>query len=290
MRGLLFVLYAHVVGSAVVRWLPRRVWYALADLLLPLVLLGWPGQVRRASVNMRRILGPGASDRDVTRRTAIAFKNYARYTIDLLWLSRSTREEREAVCDVEGWEQVPAAIERGRGLVIVTGHFGNWDLPAAILAGRGFPVNTIVETLEPPAWNARVQAIRERIGIHAIPMETGARQLYEALKRNETVAIVFDRPLASGGVPVTYFGAETRLPEGVARLALRTGATVVGAVGLRRGDRVIAKVSPPFEIERTGDRDRDAQLLTQQMVSWLEGLVRQHPGQWFMFRDFWPKS
>jgi KDO2-lipid IV(A) lauroyltransferase len=89
---------------------------------------------------------------------------------------------------------------------------------------------------------------------------------------------------------VTFFGAETRVPEGVARLALRTGAAVIGAVGLRRGDRVIALVSPPFEIDRTGDRQRDVQRMTQTMVSWLEGHVRQHPGQWFMFRDFWPSA
>jgi len=284
----MIVLWGHILGSAVVRWLPRRAWYVLADLFLPLVLLGWPGQVRRAGVNMRRILGPKASDRAVRRQTARAFRNYARYTIDLLWLSGSTRDEREAICDVEGWEHVTSALDRGKGLLIVTGHFGNWDLPAAILAGRGYPVNVIVETLEPPAWNDRVQAIRERIGLRAIPMESGGRQLFAALRRNQTVAVVFDRPLARGGVPVGYFDAETRLPEGVARLALRTGARVIGAVGLRRGDRVIAKVSPPFEVARTGDRERDVHALTQQVASWLEAHVRQYPDQWFMFRDFWP--
>jgi KDO2-lipid IV(A) lauroyltransferase len=156
-----------------------------------------------------------------------------------------------------------------------------------VLAGRGYPVNVIVETLEPPAWNERVQAIRERIGLRAIPMETGARELYAALGRNETVAVVFDRPMERGGVPVRYFGAEARVPEGVARLALRTGAAVVGAVGVRRGDTIVAQVSPPFDVRVTGDRQRDVQALTQSMMCWLEGHVRQHPSQWFMFRDFW---
>ena len=87
-------------------------------------------------------------------------------------------------------------------------------------------------------------------------METGVRELYAALGRNETVAVVFDRPLERGGVPVTYFGAETTVPEGVARLALRTGAAVVGAVGVRRGDRIVALVSPPFDVDVTGDRRR----------------------------------
>ena len=286
----MIALWGHVIGSAIIHWLPRRVWYRVADLLLPLVLAGWPGQVRRAARNMRRVLGPGVSEREVRRRTSLAFRNYAHYLVDLLWLARSSHADREAITTIVGFEHIVGALDRGRGVLLVTGHLGNWDLPAAVMAGRGYPVNVIVETLEPPAWNERVQAIRERIGLQAIPMETGARDLYAALRRNETVAVVFDRPLERGGVAVTFFGAETRVPEGVARLALRTGAAVVGAVGIRRGDSIVAQVSPPFDITATGDRQRDVQALTQTMVTWLEGCVRQYPSQWFMFRDFWPGS
>jgi KDO2-lipid IV(A) lauroyltransferase len=286
----MIALWGHIVGSAIVRLLPRRAWYRIADVLLPLALLGWSGQVERASVNLRRILGAGATDREIRRRTNLAFRNYARYMIDLLWLSGSTREEREATTTVLGWEHVVGALDRGKGLLLVTGHLGNWDLPAAVLAGRGYPVNVIVETLEPPAWNERVQKIRDRIGMRAIPMETGVRELYAALARNETVAVVFDRPVMQGGVCVEFFGTEATVPEGVARMAIRTGATVVGAVGVRRGDRIIARVSPPFEVAVTGDRQRDVRALTQKMVSWLEGHVRQYPSQWFMFRAFWPNE
>lgn len=284
----MIALWGHILGSAIIRLLPRRAWYRVADLLLPLVLAGWPGQVDRASRNMRRVLGERAPEPEVRRRTRLAFRNYARYLVDLLWLAGSTREEREAVTTIVGWGYVEEALRRGKGMVLVSAHLGNWDLPAAVMAGRGYAVNVIVETLQPPAWNDRVQAIREAIGLRAIPMEAGVRELYAALGRNETVAVTFDRPLERGGVPVTYFGAETTLPAGVARLALRTGAAVVGAVGLRRGDRVLCVVSPPFDVATTGDRQRDVQALTQTIVSWLEGHVRQHPSQWFMFRDFWP--
>jgi lauroyl/myristoyl acyltransferase len=135
-----------------------------------------------------------------------------------------------------------------------------------------------------------VQGIRERIGVRAVPMESGVRDLYAALRRNETVALVFDRPLESGGVPVRFFGEETRIPGGMARMALRTGAAVAGAVGMRRGNQILTLVSPPFNVPATGDREADVRALTQTIVSWLEGYVRQYPGQWFMFRDFWPRA
>lgn len=284
----MIALWGHVVGSTVIRLLPRWAWYRIADLVLPLVLAGWSGHVARAACNMRRVLGAGVPEREVRRRTRLAFRNYARYMIDLLWLARSTHRERESINTMIGWEHVVEALDRGKGLLVVTGHIGNWDLPAAVMAGRGYVVNVIVETLEPPAWNDRVQAIREAIGLRAIPMETGVREMYAALARNETVAVVFDRPVERGGVPVTYFGAETAVPEGVARLALRTGATVVGAVGIRRGDRVITRISPPFEIALSGSRKQDVRALSQTIMSWLEVQVRQYPSQWYMFRDFWP--
>lgn len=284
----MIALWGHIVGSALIRLLPRRVWYRVADLVLPVVLVGWSGHVRRAASNMQRVLGEGVSKREVRRRTTLAFRNYARYMIDLLWLARSTHAERESVNMMIGWEHVVEALDRGKGLVLVTGHVGNWDLPAAVLAGRGYAVNVIVETLEPPAWNDRVQAIRQAIGMRAIPMETGVREVYAALGRNETVAVVFDRPLEDGGASVTFFGAETAIPEGVARLALRTGAAVVGAVGIRRGDRVITRISSPFEVIVTGRREDDVRALTQGIVTWLERHVRQYPSQWYMFRDFWP--
>ena len=284
----MIALWGHIIGSAVIRLLPRRAWYRVADVLLPLALAGWPGQVDRAARNMRHILGDGVPEREVRRRTRLAFRNYVRYLVDLLWLGGSTREERERVTTFVGWDHILEAIGRGKGLLLVTGHLGNWDLPAAVMAGRGYPVNVIVETLEPPAWNDRVQAIRKSIGLRAIPIDTGVREMYAALRRNETVAVVFDRPLAHGGVPVSYFGAETMVPEGAARLALRTGAAVVGAVGVRRGDRIVALISPPFEVRDTDDRRRDVQSLAQTMMCWLERHVRQYPSQWFMFRDFWP--
>ena len=131
----------------------------------------------------------------------------------------------------------------------------------------------IVERLEPPAWNDRVQAIRERIGLRAISMETGGREVYAALGRNEIVAVVFDRPLRSGGVPVTFFGAETRVPEGVARMALRTGAAIVGAVGVRRGDQIVAEWLPLLGITYDAKDDLIDVALGQEMQ--LDHLIRQ---------------
>lgn len=284
----MIALWAHIVGSAIFRVVPRRVGYLLAALLGPPVARAWGGQYGRATRNMRTVLGPGAPPAVVRRRVRQVFRNYARYLIDVLCLPSMGRRELERSVDVIGWEHIPTALARGNGMLLVTGHIGNWDVPAALLAARGYPVNVIVERLEPPAWNERVQAIRERAGLRAIPMETGAREMFACLRRNEVLALLIDRPLREGGAPIRFFGRETRIPDGVARLALRTGAGVIGAVGLRRGSRFVAVVSPPIAFEPTGDREHDVLALTQLVADWLERQVRHHPDQWYMFRDMWP--
>jgi KDO2-lipid IV(A) lauroyltransferase len=159
-----------------------------------------------------------------------------------------------------------------------------------LLAAKGYPVNVIVETLQPPRWNALVQKIRELTGMRAIPTENGVRQMLRALRQNEILAILIDRPLSGQGVPVQFFDAMTRVPGGAATLALRSGASVVAAVTLRTETGYVAHVSPLLEVPASGDQDRDVQLITQHAISWLEALIREHPDQWYMFRNMWPEA
>src|SRR5437764_605619 len=115
----LIALWGHIVGSAIIRWLPRTWWYRISDVLVPLALLGWPGHVRRATRNLRRVLGPGVPEAKVRRRSRAIFRNYARYLIDLLWLPGTSVAERERNVTILGWDHIPEALARGRGLLLV---------------------------------------------------------------------------------------------------------------------------------------------------------------------------
>ncbi len=282
------VYWAHAVGSFLLRFVSLRVAYALATLFGPLIGYCWPGHYRRARRNMVRVLGPTASSRVVSRRVRGVYRNYGKYLIDLLWMPRACFEDLDRDVTIVGQQHLDEGLRHGKGLVLVTAHVGNWDLGTAILAHRGYPISVIVETLEPPRWNERVQAIREQIGMRTIPLESGARQMFDALRSNRILGVVIDRPLAEGGVPINFFGSTARVPDGAARLALRTGAAVAVAAAVRRGRSFVAYVSPLISVEPSGDRAGDAEKLTQQVMDWLEALILQHPDQWFMFRDMWP--
>lgn len=127
--------------------------------------------------------------------------------------------------------------------------------------------------------------------MRAIPIESGLREMIAALRRKEGLAIVVDRPVTDqSGVLVTFFGRATRVPGGAATLALRTGAPVVPAVLVRKpaGQGFIAFVGEPMLAETSAATAVEVQALTQRIMSWLEEMIRQHPDQWYMFREMWP--
>jgi phosphatidylinositol dimannoside acyltransferase len=283
------IYWFHVVGTFLMRFVPVAIAYRLAAWGTPLVLqLFARGHLKRATDNMRQVLGPHADPREARRLTRAAFANYARYMVDLVRLPHLKSRELVECIRVEGWEHVEAAYEYGKGVVFATGHIGNWDMAGAAFAARGHPVSALVETLQPARWNERVQRTRMAAGVKAIPIENGPREMIAALRNQEGLAVLVDRPLQAEGVPVTFFGRPTRVPGGAATLALRTGSPVVPAALVRDplGQGYLAHIGPPI----LGNKGDDASVVMQGIMSWLEGIIRRYPDQWFMFRRMWPSS
>lgn len=285
------IYWLHLAGRRVATVLPLGVSYALAGMGGWVAYWLWPAKRRHALANVRQILGPAAAEQ-AGGLARTAFRNYGKYLIDMLRLSGSQLRDIEQRLVVYGIEHVEAARAQGRGLIFVGGHIGNSDIGGAILAARGFPAHVIAETLRPPRWNALVQETRRQTGMQVIPAESGAREILRVLRRNEVLAFLVDRPThrEGSGVPVRFFGAWTRVPSGAATLALRTGASLIAACVVRAGRGYEVHISPPLQVERSGDPQADIQALTQRVMSALEQFIRHHPDQWFMFRPMWPDA
>lgn len=277
-----------------VRWLlvrlPLPISYAAAALVANIAWLCLPVQRANAVANMRRVLGPRRYEQ-ATRLARRSFVNYAKYAVDFIRLPELSPRQLAARFGFEEWERYEAALARGRGCILVLMHFGNWDIGGAVLAQRGYAFNAIAETQEHGPLNDALIAARTKHGIKLIPMERAATGIIRAMRRNETLAILIDRPLDDGGVEVEFFGAPIRVPAGPARIALRAGAKVIAVSQLRLhpwSDRV--RVIADFEIELpdTGDAEQDVRLLTRRIVQAHERVIRRYPDQWYMFRRMWP--
>lgn len=277
-------------ATAVIGRLPVRVSYAAAFAIGSAAYFLWPRARRAMDANYRRVLrgAPRKTRRSVARQSLV---NYCKYLADFVRFPSFGREALIEAVDGEGrFEALNRVLERGKGAVIVCMHFGNWDLGAGAAAARGYPLAVVAETFADPRLDAMVAGARERLGMRVIKMEKAGPSLLRQLKENGLLALLIDRPSPGDGVKVTFFGEEVEVPAGPARLALRTGATVI-PTAFARTDPRRAEVTTlcDFDIctERTGNEEEDIQRLTQAIMSSHERFIRRYPDQWYMFRPMW---
>jgi lauroyl/myristoyl acyltransferase len=273
----------------VAQHLPLKLCYLIATIIGDLIYLSWPRGRRNVVHNVRYVLGPDASDDDVKRTARFSFRNYTKLLVDFARIPRLDPATLARRVKTAGWENLDAALEGGKGVILVASHMGSWDVAGAALGSRGYPINAVSESLGNPRINRLAVELRAQLGVKLIPMEYALKRVYRALRDNEVVGIVSDRPLPpEEGTPVEFFGQRITWPTGPGLLALRTGARIVTGYLVRNArDDYIGELYPALEWEVTGDEDADVQRITQQLVRIQEDLIRRFPDQWYMFRRMW---
>lgn len=278
------------VAAWLARKVPLRGAYLCAGLIAELVFLGWREKRENTIDNMSHVLR-GADSKAIHAAAKQSFRNYAKYAVDFLRAPNLRPEDLEGKVLFKDWDVLEAARAEGKGILIVLMHFGNWDMGGPVLSQHGYPVNVIAETMDHDRLNHMIVSARTVQGMHVIPMERSAIAILRALRRNEVLGVLIDRPMSDNGVVVNFFGSPISVPAGPARIALLTGARVFPSAMVRvRGtaDRLMAVVDPSVLVERTGNDEEDVRALTEAIMAAHERIIRRYPEQWYMFRRFWP--
>ena len=274
------------IAAFLARVVPLRASYAFARAGGLAAYYLWPGGRRRCARNMLR---PAGGDEALARNLARrSFSYYGLYLVDFFRFSSLSRAELRRRVIFDQWEQLDEARD-GNGVLFVTAHFGNWDLGAAALADRGYATSVIADTFANRRLNELVLASRRHLGMQILPADRLSLRLLRALRGNEMVAALIDIPQSQSGVEVEFFGDTISVPDGLARLALRTQASVVAATMRRTGpwsDQVSGHLEP-VKHEPTGDQEHDVRALTQAIFSALEAMIEPCPEQWYIFRPLW---
>lgn len=280
-------------ASLVLRRLPPWLVRAIAVVAGAAAFYCWP-RGRRATVrNFRRVLA-GAPRSEVRRVARASLINYCRYLAEFIRFPSLAPQELVARCRGEGgFAVLDRALERGKGVIVVCMHFGNWDMGAGAAAARGYPLTVVAETFTDERLDAMVVGARRRLGMRVVPMEKAGPSVLRSLKHNGLLALLIDRPVPGDGVRARFFGEAVEVPAGPARLALRSGASLLPAAFARceASSRTEVEVltQAPIAPEGTGDEARDIQRLTQAVLDAHEQFIRAHPEQWYMFREMWPR-
>lgn len=270
-------------------WLLNVVPVSLADSVAAVIAAGcWralPGR-RRALLTNLRFTAPGRSleeQRTLARRT---FRHLAVCTVDFLRLPSLSDETVLGLVEVEGLEHLEAARARGRGVLFVSPHLGNFELGGRYLAARGLRVAGYAE--EPrERWLRTVYRRRRQVmGVTVLPLGQDARAAVRHLKAGGLLALFADRAIGTRAHDVGFCGGRRPLPAGPAVLARLTGAAVLpSCLVLTPGGprRYVWQIEPPIGLAP----DCDDAVATQIIADRLSELVRRHPAQWFVFDEAW---
>ena len=176
--------------------------------------------------------------------------------------------------------------------IIVTGHFANWEVMATVLTQSGLPVRITYRKINNPYIDARVRKQRERYGTKFLVQKSGhkgGRELFEALKNGESIALLNDQKFNTG-VEVPFFGEDAMTAQGATRLALKTGRPLLPMAVTRDGAKFTVTFYDPLTLENTGDRDADVLNGVTQVTEFIENRIREKPAQWFWVHRRWPKK
>ncbi len=245
-----------------------------------------------AKENFSHVLGKSPDDPEVRRIARQSFQNYARYLRDVMLYPRTSMAELEKRVVLHSREHLEHALAMNKGAIIVSAHFGNMDMPSAVLAKQFRPITLVGESLRPRQLMDFLTRIREERDVHLFPYDQAPRKILEALKRREMTAFLLDFGITHHfdltTVNINFFGTQTAFPAGPAQLALLTGAPII--VGFAHVDpdaSIHVHVTSPIMAERTGNRRHDLQVTMQEIACRFEEFIRLHPEQWYMFRPMW---
>ena len=215
------------------------------------------------------------------------FQYFGKYLADFIRFRKLSSAGVRASVSIQGLEHIEAIRASRRGAILLTAHFGNWELGGAFLASMGIPINAVVRPVPSPALERLFHYFRTQRGLKVIPLANAGIGITKALKRGEAVALVGDRDFTGNGRNHLFFGRETSLPRGAAWFAHRTGVPIYMGFATRApDDSFILRIHPPIDPAVV----QTEEAIQERIVAIMEDTIARDPCQWFIFDPFWPNE
>ncbi len=248
-----------------------------------------PGRRAVARENLERALGRERTPRELARVCRESFRHLGMMLVEACTFFFRPPSVLLSRVEVEGVDHLKAAAAMGRGVLLLTAHFGNWELLAASHVHSGYPLSVVVRPLDSAVLNRLVSRFRERGDVELIPKRHALRGVREALGRGWMVGILLDQNASRReGVFVPFFGEPASTSKSLALLALSSGAPVVPVFIQREaGGRHRVTIDPAVSPPATGDRQGDILAFTAAFSRIVESQIRQCPEQWFWMHRRW---
>lgn len=271
--------------------LPRRVALKFSGFLGQLAFWVVRDARRMAEKNLSRVFGWPRGDPRLAKTARQVFVNAGKNVADLMLMPRLNRSNIDRLVRIKGGHHMERALAQGRGLIAITGHIGNWELLAASMAIRGYPVNAVTRQVYDPRLDRILNDLRKNANVRGISRDAEVKEMIRVLRRGEVLGVLMDQDTKVRGVFVPFFGRTAHTPAGPVVLAMKTGAPIVPMAIHRQPDETyLITVAPPVVLVRTENRERDIQTNTAACTAALERFIRMHPAQWVWMHDRWRRG
>ena len=247
---------------------------------------------RVVRVNLHAALGKDTPAPELDRIERDCYAEYGRIVSEIIASDRLLRRRGERF-EARGLSILEEAVRGGKGLLILTGHLGNFVVLGHLLRSLGFPMTFVAKRLANEYVNREIAAVYGRHGSTVIPArgykndpQAGLR-FYRSLKRGDIVVVLVDQDAGAEGYVSTFFGLPTSLPSGPSRFAYRAGAPVATGFATREGGRLVVEIQQPIDYSSAGSPEGAERIILDEYSRRLEEKVRKAPEQYFWFHKKW---
>jgi len=233
-------------------------------------------------------LNRSSADEELKRIARDVFRNFAKYLVDFFRFSLIDDDYIKKFVKLDGIVNLEEALKRGKGVIMLSAHLGNWELGGYVLGKLGYPINAVVLTHKNKKVNRFFINQRFMGNFKSIEIGAALRGCYKALKGNELLALLGDRNFSNTGLMTEFFGKRALMPKGPAALALRTGSSILPTYMVREEDDTFRLIfEKPIYPEAGPDEESATERLMKRYLSSIEDAVKKRPGQWYVFKYFW---
>jgi KDO2-lipid IV(A) lauroyltransferase len=271
------------------RFATLRVAYAITSAAAGLKYIFSKRDRELVKANLRAVF-PNASKKEIALLAREVFKNFGKYLVDFFSLIKNRQGYLEATVQFRGLENLKEALKLGRGCVLLSGHFGNWELAACALANLGFKVSAVTLAHSDPRINNLFIKERTRGGVGVIPIGTAKIGCQKVLHKGENVAILGDRPYGDHGIEIKLFNKQALFPRGAALFCIKNGSPLVILFSYKEDtstNKYTLVFDEPIFAENKRHLGEQLKELTQTFTHRFEYYIKKYPSQWYMFNKVW---
>lgn len=268
--------------------LPWKINYWLANRLGELSYI-FLAKRRRMTINNLTTAFKNQYNRKEIRRMAInTFRNFGKSMIEFISLSKINKNNVDNFVTINGLENLEEAKKRGKGVIILSSHLGNWELMAKALILKGYPLTIMVRRQKNKLVEGLIEHQRSESKVKTLPHTIAPKEIFRLLKNNEIIGMIADQDGGEKGVFVDFFGRPASTVPSPVIFTMRSGTHLIPLFDIRqKNNHHHIIIETPYQLTTTSDIKKDIVDNTQELTKKLESYIRQYPDQWFWLHNRW---